>query len=53
MNNSGQDNRLQQEQAGDEVRGPNLTLIYTLVALALLAAIAIALLIVFPFYLRR
>ena len=53
MNNTGHDNQLQQDRTDDEARGPNLTLIYTLVALALLAAIAIALLIVFPFYLRR
>jgi hypothetical protein len=33
--------------------GPNLTLIYSLIALALAAAIGFALLIVFPFYHRR
>ena len=33
--------------------GPNLVLIYSLIALALVAAIAVALMIVFPFYLRR
>ncbi len=33
--------------------GPSLTLIYTLIALALAAAIGFALLIVRPFYLRR
>ena len=33
--------------------GPNLTLIYSLIALALAAAIALAMLIVFPFYHRR
>lgn len=36
-----------------ENRGPNLTLIYSLIGLALVAAIAIAALIVLPFYLRR
>lgn len=34
-------------------KGPNLVLIYSLIALALVSAIAVALLIVFPFYLRR
>ena len=34
-------------------RGPNLTLIYSLMALALLAAIGCAALIVLPFYHRR
>jgi len=33
--------------------GPNLTLIYSLIALALVAAMAVAALIVFPFYTRR
>jgi hypothetical protein len=31
----------------------NLKLVYSLIALALLAALAVAALIVFPFYLRR
>jgi hypothetical protein len=34
-------------------RGPNLVLIYSLMALALLAAIGCAALIVLPFYRRR
>jgi hypothetical protein len=34
-------------------QGPSLTLIYTLVVLALAAAIGLALLIVLPFYHRR
>jgi len=34
-------------------RGPSLTLLYSLVALALIAAIAIAAVIVLPFYQRR
>ena len=34
-------------------RGPNLALLYSLIALALVAAIVFALLIVRPFYLRR
>jgi hypothetical protein len=33
--------------------GPNLTLIYSLVALALAAAIGLAIMIVMPFYQRR
>jgi hypothetical protein len=33
--------------------GPNLTLLYSLIALALLAAIGFAILIVLPFYHRR
>lgn len=34
-------------------KGPNLVLLYSLIALALLTAIGLALLIVRPFYLRR
>jgi len=34
-------------------RGPNLTLIYSLIVLAMLAAIAVAAFIVLPFYRRR
>jgi len=37
----------------EEPRGPNLKLLYSLIALALAAAIAIAVLIVRPFYMRR
>jgi len=37
----------------DETGGPNLKIIYGLIVLALMAAIAVAALIVFPFYLRR
>jgi hypothetical protein len=36
-----------------EQKGPNLILLYALLALALLTAIAIAVMIVWPFYLRR
>ncbi|MGA3032383.1 MAG: hypothetical protein ABSD70_03825 [Terracidiphilus sp.] len=36
----------------EEPRGPNLKLLYSLIALALAAAIAIAILIVLPFYRR-
>jgi len=34
-------------------KGPSLTLLYSLIALALMAAIGFALLIVLPFYHRR
>jgi hypothetical protein len=34
-------------------KGPNLVLIYSLIAFALIAAISIAMLIVLPFYQRR
>lgn len=34
-------------------KGPNLIVLYTLIALAILVAAAIAALIVLPFYLRR
>ncbi len=33
--------------------GPNLVLLYSLVAMALIAAIAIAMMIVYPFYIRH
>jgi hypothetical protein len=34
-------------------QGPNLVLLYSLIALALVVAIGFALMIVFPFYMRR
>ncbi|HUH62457.1 MAG TPA: hypothetical protein VLZ50_05645 [Terracidiphilus sp.] len=37
----------------DRSRGPNLALIYSLIALAMLVAMGIALWIVMPFYTRR
>ena len=37
----------------DQSRGPNLVLIYTLIIVAMLAAIAIAAMVVLPFYHRR
>jgi len=44
----------QQDSSSDESnKGPSLTLLYTLIALALAAAIGLAALIVRPFYLRR
>ncbi len=36
-----------------ESKGPNLILLYFLLALALLGAMAVAAMIVWPFYLRR
>lgn len=41
------------EPTQDEPRGPNLVLIYALMAIAFLAAMAIAGWIVAPFYLHR
>jgi len=44
----------QQDGSKDEsTKGPNLTLLYGLIVLALAAAIGLAALIVRPFYLRR
>lgn len=40
----------EQEPGG---RGPNLTLVYSLIAVAMLVAIGIAAMIVLPFYHRR
>ncbi len=42
-----------QDPVDKDSNGPNLKLFYSLIALALLTAIAVAALIVFPFYLRR
>ena len=41
------------ESANEPASGPSLTLLYSLIALALAAAIALAALIVRPFYLRH
>ena len=41
------------ESADAANHGPNMVLFYSLIALALIAAIGLALLIVRPFYLRR
>ncbi len=41
------------DKSEEPSNGPNLVLIYSLIALALIAAIAIAVLIVLPFYNRR
>ena len=40
-------------QEEEPSQGPNLVLLYSLIALALVVAIGFALMIVFPFYLRR
>jgi hypothetical protein len=46
--------RIEKADAAEQrSQGPNLTLIYSLIALALLAAIGFAALIVLPFYRRR
>jgi hypothetical protein len=42
-----------EEPGGDASQGPNLILLYSLIGLALAVAIALAALIVRPFYLRR
>jgi hypothetical protein len=42
-----------QEEKEPEQKGPNLILLYALLALALMTAIALAVTIVWPFYLRR
>ena len=42
-----------EKEQDEPSRGPNLTLIYSLMALALLVAIGCAALIVLPFYHRR
>jgi hypothetical protein len=41
------------EEADKDANGPNLKLLYSLIALALAAAIAIAAMIVLPFYRRH
>jgi hypothetical protein len=40
-------------ESDEEQKGPNLILLYALLGLALLAAMAFAVMIVWPFYLRR
>jgi hypothetical protein len=42
-----------QSHEGEESRGPNLALLYSLIALALVVAIGLAGLIILPFYRRR
>jgi hypothetical protein len=45
--------RISDEQEDGPSPGPNLVLLYSLIALALAAAIGFALLVVMPFYHRR
>ena len=42
-----------EEDDGEPSEGPNLVLLYSLIALALAVAIGLAMLIVLPFYQRR
>ncbi len=44
---------LDQDREEEPGRGPNLTVIYSLIVLAMLAAVAIAIFIVLPFYHRH
>ena len=49
----GRNNKRDNAQGENTSKGPNLALLYSMVALALAAAIGFALLIVLPFYHRR
>jgi hypothetical protein len=40
-------------ESESESKGPNLVLLYSILALALLAAIGFAVMVIWPFYLRR
>jgi len=42
-----------QKQGETESKGPNLILLYALLALGLVAAMAFAAMVIWPFYLRR
>jgi hypothetical protein len=54
MSDSGRPPRDEKRDCDDEPsRGPSLTLIYSLILLALIAATAIAAMIVYPFYKAR
>lgn len=53
MSNSLQQPGKQEDEPEDQPKSPNIALIYALLALGLLAAIAIAAFIVWPFYVRR
>jgi hypothetical protein len=48
-----QEDAAEENPRGRNAGGPNLTLLYSLIALALIAAMAIAVMIVLPFYRRR
>jgi hypothetical protein len=43
----------EEDSSEERPQGPNLTFLYTLIAIALLVAMGLAALIVRPFYLRR
>ena len=54
MNDAERPGAGRQNESGDGPKqGPSLTLLYSLIALALAVAIGLALLIVLPFYQRR
>ena len=53
MSDADQPKAEQDDQDEPHARGPNLTLLYSLIALALIAATAVAAMIVLPFYHRR
>jgi hypothetical protein len=54
MSETGHDSSGSEDTAADKSsQGPNLVLLYSLIALALVAAITFALMIVLPFYHRR
>ena len=53
MNNPRKSPDLQSQDEEDAQRGPNLVLIYSLIALAFLIAFALAALIVWPFFKAR
>ena len=53
MNNAENEDDLAPTGAERPVKGPNLVLLYCLLALALVAAIGFAIAIVWPFYIRR
>lgn len=50
---SGEENVPKPEEAESESAGPNLVLLYSLLAAALIAAVIFAMAIVRPFYLNR
>ncbi len=50
---SNADRREERASSNDQPQGPNLKLLYSLIVLALLTAIGLAILIVLPFYQRR
>jgi hypothetical protein len=53
MNEFNEPDQVQNDEQNAPRRGPSLTLVYTLIALAMVAAIAIAAMVVLPFYHRR